>query len=110
VATLAAQGEAFLRAGDPVAAHQQLQQALGYLEQGSGSGEYPTQNVWWIYRQVCLALNQPDEASRALRQAYQLVEAKANQLVRPELRRSYLEEVRVNAAIVAAMAKAEATP
>jgi tetratricopeptide (TPR) repeat protein len=110
VATLAAQGEAFLRTGDSATAHLLLRQALGYLNQNSGSGEYPTQNIWWIYRQICLALNRPDEANRALYRAYELVKAKADQIAKPELRRSYLEAVRVNAAIVTAMAKAEAAP
>jgi adenylate cyclase len=108
VASLAAKGEAALQAGDPPVAYQQLQQALGFLNQDSGSGEYPTQNIWWIYHQICQALNYLDEASQALQQAYSLVKAKADQIANPELRRSYLENVRVNAAIVAAVTKTEA--
>ena len=108
LASLAAKGEATLQAGEPTTAYQQLQQALEYLNQDSGSGEYSTQNIWWIYHQICQTLNYTDEASQALQQAYNLVKAKADQIANPELRDSYLENVRVNAAIVAAVTKTEA--
>jgi predicted ATPase/class 3 adenylate cyclase len=107
VASLAAKGEACLVNNDLVAAHQSLTEALNHLEQGSGSGEYPTQYVWWAYAQVCLARSQESEAQQALRKASQLVKAKADQIRNLEFRQSYLENVRVNAAIVAAMVKVE---
>ncbi len=48
---------------------------------------------------------QTDEAEQALRRAYKLIKAKADQIGNPELQRSYLENVRVNADIMAEMAK-----
>ena len=107
VASLAAKGHASLTNNDLVTAYQCLQEALEHLEQGSGTGEYPTQNLWWTYTQICQARGQNDEAEQALRQAYKLVKAKTDQISTPELRRSYLENVRVNAAIMAEMAKVE---
>jgi predicted ATPase/class 3 adenylate cyclase len=109
VASLAAKGEACLVNNDLVTAYQCLQEALEHLRRGASSGEYPTQNIWWIYSQVCSARQQPDEAEQALRQAYELVKAKADQIATPDLRRSYLENVRVNATIMAEIAKVDVT-
>jgi tetratricopeptide (TPR) repeat protein len=110
VASLAAKGEACLSQGNLVAAYQCLQEALEHLQRGSGSGEYPSQNIWWIYSQICRARNQFQEAEHALRRAYELVKAKANQIANPEHRRTYLENVRVNAAIMAEMARVDLAP
>jgi hypothetical protein len=98
-------GEASLAAGDIVLAYQSLQEAINHLQNGSGSGEYPAQNIWWIYAQVCRARAHEQESAQALRQAYTLLKAKADLIQHPELRHSYLENVRINAAIVAEMAQ-----
>jgi tetratricopeptide (TPR) repeat protein len=108
VASLAAKGEACLANHDLVIAYQCLQEALDHLQRSAGSGEYPTQNIWWVYNRVCSARQQFQEAERALRRAYELVRTKADQISSPDLRRSYLENVRVNAAIMAEMAKVDA--
>ncbi len=101
VASLAAKGEASLVNGDVVLAYQCLSEALAHLRQdGVGSGEYPPQHVWWAYAQICQARGDKAEAQRALREAYLLVKAKADQIRQPDWQRSYLENVRVNAAIV----------
>lgn len=107
VASLAAKGEACLAASDLVSAYQCLQEAVGHLRNGSGSGEYPTQNVWWVYSQICRARHWPDEAERALRRAYELLKTKADQISIPEFRQSYLQKVRVNASIMAEMTRVE---
>jgi tetratricopeptide (TPR) repeat protein len=107
VASLTAQGEACLLGDDIVAAYQSLKEALDHVEQGSGTGEYPAQNLWWTYAQVCRARNQHDEFLKALRRAYSLVNAKADQIRNAKFRQSYLENVRVNAAIVAEMANVD---
>ena len=105
MARLAAKGEASLGNGDVVLAYQCLSEALNHLRQdGVGSGEYPPQNVWWAYAQICQARSDEPETQRALREAYNLVKAKADQIGQPEWRRSYLENVQVNTAIVAEMA------
>jgi predicted ATPase len=105
VASLAAKGEASLAAGDKVLAYQCLREALDHLQNGAGSGEYPPQNVWWAYAQICQARGHEAEANAALQQAYSLVKAKADQIRQPELQRSYLEHVKINAAIVAAITR-----
>lgn len=110
VASLAAKGEACLGQDNLIAAYQCLQEALEHLQRGSGSGEYPTQNIWWIYSQICQARDQSQEAEQALRQAYELVKARANQIANLEHRRTYLENVRVNAAIMAEMARVDLAP
>ena len=56
--------------------------------------------MWWAYAQICQARGDEAEAQRALREAYLLVKAKAEQIRQPDWQRSYLENVRVNAAIV----------
>jgi len=101
VASLAAMGEASLAAGEAVLAYQSLREAIEHLQNSSGSGEYPPQNVWWIYAQVCRARNDEPEAQWALREAYNLVKAKADLIHNLELQQSYLENVRINAAVMA---------
>ncbi len=104
VASLAAKGEASLAAGDVVMAYQCLQEAVDHLQRNAGSGEYPPQNIWWTYAQVCRARGQADEARRALSTACQLIKAKADQITDPDLKRSYLENVYVNATVMAEVA------
>ena len=100
VASIAALGETYLQANDLDKAQQCLERAVTLLRNESGSGEYPPQNVWWIYFQVCQALKMEAEAAQALAEAHQLVQAKANQITDLALRQSYLQNVRVNAAIL----------
>jgi len=102
VASLAASGQAYLAGDNLDAARQCLKEALKYLQNGAGSGEYPTQNIWWVHAQVCRARGKTDQANQSLRRAFELVKSKADQISTPEMRRSYLENVRVNAAIIAA--------
>ncbi len=104
VTSLSAKGRAYMAHGDVDAAYQCLQEAVQLLEADSGSGEYPTQNIWWIYTQICQQRDQHNEAAQALETAYKLVKAKAKQIRDPNLQRSYLKNVRDNAAILAAVA------
>lgn len=103
VASLSARGQAHLVNHEPELAYQCLQEAIQQLQAGSGSGEYPAQNIWWTYAQICTARHETDEAQRALTWACELVKAKSEQIKDADLRRSYLENVAVNAAIMAAM-------
>jgi adenylate cyclase len=103
VASLAAKGTAHSRQGQHDTARLCLQETVDRLEQGSGSGEYPVQNVWWSYAQLCRAEGQNEAARHAIERAYRQVKAKADQIRTPTLRSNYLENVRVNAAIVKAM-------
>ncbi|GAB4447940.1 MAG: adenylate/guanylate cyclase domain-containing protein [Anaerolineae bacterium] len=101
VASLSALGEALLTEGDVYAAEQQLREAVHLLADGSGSGEYPVQHVWWMHGQVSRILGRSRDADEALRTAHQLITEKAAHLQDPELKQSYLTNVRVNAAIMA---------
>jgi len=103
IASLAAKGEAHLMAQHLEPATSCLTTAIKAVRAGSGSGEYPVQNIWYAYYQLCQALNQPDEASQAIQQAYKLVQAKAEQISDTALRLSYLKRVKINTAIVEAM-------
>lgn len=105
VASLSARGKAHLSNDEPDLAYECLQEAIQQLQAGAGSGEYPAQNIWWIYAQICNARRETDEVQRALAWAYELVKAKSEQIKDADLRRSYLESVTVNAAIMAAMAQ-----
>jgi predicted ATPase len=105
VASLAALGRASLTGGDIILAYQSLRETIDHLQNGAGSGEYPLQDIWWIYTQVCRARGHELEARQALHQAYDLVSAQADLIHNPELRQSYLENVRANAAIISEMAR-----
>ncbi|MEM7031886.1 MAG: tetratricopeptide repeat protein, partial [Chloroflexota bacterium] len=101
-ASLAAKGEASLKANNlPVATHC-LKEAIAEIDD-SGSGEYPLQQVWWAYSQLCQANSHFDEMKRALQIAYDLIQARVAQISPTEYRRSYLENVPVNAAIIDAI-------
>ena len=100
VASLSALGEAYLVNGELDRADRCLQEAIEQLSNNSGSGEYPPQNIWWIYHRLCLTDNRSDEAQQALQRAYELVQAKSNQISDPDLKQSYLEQVQTNAAIM----------
>jgi len=101
IASLAARGEAGLASGDLILAYQCLKEAIDHMKNETGSGEYPPQNVWWIYARVCRARGQEDEAQRALMKACDLVNAKAGHIHNFDFRRNYLENVKINAAIMA---------
>lgn len=101
VASRAALGEAHLRANELASAQHALDEALSLLNQDSGSGEYPPQNIWWSYSQLNQTLGQHAAAEMALTRAYELVQSRARQIDQPEMRRSYLENIDRHATIVA---------
>lgn len=103
LASLAAKGEAALDLGDLSAAADCLDEAAALLRKRGGAGEYPPQNIWWAYYRLGLARHQPQEAEQALKQAHDLVQAKAEQISDPDLRASYMENVKINAMIAEAI-------
>ena len=102
IASLAAKGEAALQAGDLETASVCLETAVNHLKSGGGSGEYPPQGIWWAYARLCLAGNNLAQAGPAYHQATDLVQAKAAQIAHVDFRRSYLQNVQLNADILAA--------
>ncbi|MDX1520604.1 MAG: tetratricopeptide repeat protein, partial [Anaerolineae bacterium] len=100
VASLAALGEAYLQAGALSKAVSHLEEAIGHMRQGTGSGEYPPQNIWWAFYRLCHRRDDNRQMAEALRQAQALVQQKAEAINDPDLRRSYLENVQTNAAII----------
>jgi tetratricopeptide (TPR) repeat protein len=100
IASLAALGQAALDAGQLQVAGEALQAAVAHLENGGNSGEYPPQQIWWIYARWCTATKQLDSANQAQLTAYQLVTAQADQIRDPAYRLGYLEQVRLHAEII----------
>ena len=104
-ASLAAKAEAFLANNALENAIECAQEAIQNLQDNSSSGEYPIQNIWWIYARICESKGDTSQAKSALYRAHQLVKARADQITSSELRQSYLENVRVNAAIIATISE-----
>ncbi|MFQ5577864.1 MAG: tetratricopeptide repeat protein, partial [Anaerolineae bacterium] len=107
LASRATLGDAALAAGDTPAAARYLKEAVDLLRAGHSSGEYPLQEVWWAYARLCRAQEKPGRADEALGEARLLIQAKAEQIKDPALKQSYMQNVRVNAAIMAEVAAAE---
>ena len=98
LATLAA---AHLAAADLAQALDYAHQTLTILQECGGEGpEFPQRDYLIAYR-VLTAAGQIDEAQLALKSAYDLVMVRADKIIDPILRRSFLENVAVNQEIVA---------
>jgi tetratricopeptide (TPR) repeat protein len=97
LATLAA---IHLRAGHPALALDYTHQALAILEQCKAEGPEFPQRDYFICYQVLAAAGQIELAYAALQAAYRLVIARAEKIVDPALRKSFLEQVAINREIV----------
>jgi hypothetical protein len=62
--------------------------------------------MYWVCYQVLRASGDEDHAADILRSAYALVQAQAASISEETLRLSFLAQVKVNRAIMAAMARA----
>ncbi len=100
VSSLAAVGQAYLQAKNIAQANGKLREAITLLQNGSGSGEYPPQNIWWAYFLVCQQRDLEEESHDALAEAHRLVQVKADQITDPDLKNSYLNNVKVHAQII----------
>jgi predicted ATPase/class 3 adenylate cyclase len=75
-------------------------QAMTILDECGGEGpEYPERDYFICY-QVFAAAGQEEASHAALRSAYNLVMAKAEKIIDPTLRQSFLEQVQANYEIV----------
>ena len=88
--------ELYLALADPAAALAASQEALRDL----GVGRYAAEKFYFTHSRALLASGQPAEAKEYLRRAYERVRLVAGQTDAPELRRSWLEDVRTNRAII----------
>lgn len=105
---LAILAKAHLMTGD-------LEQALNYaaqvqiiLDESGGQGpEFPHRNYFIIY-QVLSTLQQHEKAIAALQSAYRLVRDRADKIIDPKLRQTFLQHVPANREIIEAFAKHKA--
>ncbi|MBI1879595.1 MAG: tetratricopeptide repeat protein [Chloroflexi bacterium] len=105
LATLAA---IYLAAGDLAQALNYVVQTQAILKECGGEGpEFPQQDYFIIY-QVFTAAGQIESAQAALHSAYEWVIARAEKIIDPTLRQSFLERVAINQAIVKAYQALEA--
>ncbi len=96
-ATLAAIYLAGERVGEAVSC---AGEALSILQESGGEGVEFASRDYFICGQALSAHGQTQSAQAALRAAYELVMARADKIVDPALRRSFLERVAVNRQIV----------
>lgn len=78
------------------------QEAFDLLETCHGEGPEFPQRAYFIGYQVFTANGETERAHTALTSAYTLVMNRANKIIDPALRQSFLEQVRINRDIVAA--------
>ena len=97
--------ELHLALGDPTAALADSQEAL----RDQGVGRYTIEKFYFTHSRALLASGQPAEAAEYLRRAYERVRLVAEQTDDPELRRSWLEDVRTNREIIADWARLHRT-
>lgn len=99
---LAVLAAAHLALGNLAQALDYAAQAQTILEECGGEGpEFPQQDYFTIY-QVLTAAGQSEFAQAALRSAYKLVITRAEKIIDPLLRQSFLERVLSNQAIIKA--------
>nr|MCU0920903.1 GAF domain-containing protein [Burkholderiaceae bacterium] len=93
-----------LQRGDAAAAQRATQRGIGLLrERGfARTGFGQSQDIWWWHSRALLALGQEDEAWAALQQAHGLMLVAVRNLHDEGLRRSYLNKLQVNRALVPA--------
>jgi tetratricopeptide (TPR) repeat protein len=89
--------ELYLALADPDAALAASQEALRDL----GVGRYAAEKFYFTHSRALLASGRQAEAEEYLRRAYERVRLVAGQTDDPELRRSWLEDVRTNREIIA---------
>jgi tetratricopeptide (TPR) repeat protein len=102
LATLAA---TCLAAGDKPRALVFAQQTMDILAECDGEGPEFPQRGYFICYQVLKSAGQPESAGAALQSAYDFVSNRANRIIDPDLRRSFLEKVAINREIVAEFKK-----
>ncbi|MFQ5577872.1 MAG: tetratricopeptide repeat protein, partial [Anaerolineae bacterium] len=103
LATLAA---AHLKANDVVSAVSYAEKSLAILQECDGQGpEFPQRDYFVCYR-VMTAAGQTQTARAALQAACKLVMDRADKIIDPALRQSFLQKVAINRQIVAAAAQA----
>ena len=100
-ADLATMAAAYLGLGDTSVAQDHARQALAILDRCDGKGPEFPQRDYYLCCRVLSTTGETATAQRALESAYDLVSTKAAKITDPVLRRSFLEQVRVNREIVA---------
>jgi class 3 adenylate cyclase/tetratricopeptide (TPR) repeat protein len=101
-ASLAWLGLTELELGDVEAALRYTAQACALFEEVGNAGEYKPQEIMWARYRVLQAAGETEAAAEILAQAHKMVIEHAERLSDPQFRRSYVEHVAVNRAILAA--------
>ena len=95
----------YLEMGDISSALDYVGQALSILDECEGAGpEFPHRD-YFIGYQVLSSVGQTEAAQAALQSAYNLVMERANKIIDPTLRQSFLENVKINQEILTAHKK-----
>jgi hypothetical protein len=97
---------AHLTAGDTAQALDYARQALRILDECGGEGPEFPQRDYYLCSQVLAAVGEDVAARDALHAAASLVLARADKILDPALRQSFLERVPINHQIVRAMNQA----
>jgi tetratricopeptide (TPR) repeat protein len=99
-ADLTTLGAAHLAAGDLAQALDCAQQALAILNECGGEGPEIPQQDYFICYQILMAVEEEEAAHAALQSAHDLVVARADKIIDPTLRQSFLGQVTVNREIM----------
>lgn len=101
-ASLAWLGLTELELGDVEAALRYTAQACALFDEVGNAGEYKPQEIMWARYRVLQAAGETKAAAEVLAQAHKMVMEHAERLNNPHFRRSYVENVAVNRAILEA--------
>jgi hypothetical protein len=100
---------AHLELGERETALRHAREALTILTECEAEGpDAPQRDYYYCYR-VLAATGHPEQARRALQAAYDLVKTRAERIIDPALRQSFLDNVAQNREIIAAWQAIEAT-
>jgi adenylate cyclase len=101
---------AHLELGERDMALRRAHEALATLAECEAEGPDAPQRDYFYCYQVLVAAGRPEEALQALQAGYELVMARAEKIIAPALRQSFLENVAQNREIIAAWQTMQATP
>lgn len=91
--------------GKPELARERSSEAINYLERMGSLPALRSEEIFWNHAVILSTNNRKAEADSFVKRAYQIVQAKAETIGAPELRRIYLERVLLNRKIGEAVQK-----
>jgi tetratricopeptide (TPR) repeat protein len=91
--------------GKPELARERSSEAVDYLERMGSLPALRSEEIFWNHASILSANNRKAEADAFVKRAYQIVQAKAESIAAPEMRRLFLERVLLNRKIADALEK-----